>query len=108
MAGFKKSSKKDKFEALSEDFKSAVGSSNLDELKVRLSDVTKTEEENQSAMKADEDLNNLKEQVKLASSGYRELTKLNKLKRFFIIQALADKGDPVAQNIVNLNVGAGK
>lgn len=104
----KKGTKKDEFEALPQDFKDAVSAAGLDELKGRLSDVAKAEEENQSAKKADADLNDKKELAKLAASGYVELTKLHKLKRKFIIRNLADKGDPVAQNIVNLDAGAGK
>jgi hypothetical protein len=103
--GFKKE-KKNKFDALPQDFKDAVDTMSLDELKTRLSDVAKAEEENQSEMKADEPLNQLKEQVKVASSGYREVSKLNKLKRLYTIQNLADKGDPVAQSIVQNNINA--
>lgn len=98
--------KKDPFAELDDVFKNEVSGASLDQLKDKLSEVAKKEEENQAAKKADEDLNRLKEQVKDASLGYSEVTKRNKLKLKFLIRNLADKGDPVSANIVRLELAA--
>lgn len=98
--------KKDPFEQLEESFKDAVAGGTTDDLKARLAEVAKNEEQNQSAKKADQDLNNLKGQVKVASAGYTEVSKANRLKLKFIIRNLADKGDVVAQSIVQNDIDA--
>jgi hypothetical protein len=103
---FKKTEKKDPFEGLPEDFKKSVEAADLDGLKMLFSGVAKGEQANRSAKKADEDLNNLLEQVKVASSGYAEVTKANKTKASYLIRFLADKGDPVAQSIVQNEIDA--
>jgi hypothetical protein len=90
----------DPFEALSMAYKDEVGAADLNKLKQLLADVAKSEEANQAAMKADEELNQLKEKVKVATEGYSEVKKTNRLKTKFIIRALSDKGDTVAQSIV--------
>lgn len=98
--------KKDPFEDLPEDFKDAVTSASVNELKDKLSDVAKNEEANLAAKKADPDLAESKEAVKVASEGYREITKQNKLKRKFIIQQMALSGDDLAQKIVQMDLDA--
>jgi hypothetical protein len=97
---------KDKFAALPDTFKNDVGSASLETLKQILAEVAKKEEANQSAKKADPDLNRLKEQVKVASSGYTDVTKMNRLKLKFIIRNLADKGDDVAATIIKNDISA--
>lgn len=92
--------KKDPFEALDKEFKDAVESESLEQLAKRFSDVAKSEEANQAAKKADEDLLRAQEQVANAQLGYTEVTKANKLKKKYIIRYLADKGDSVAQGII--------
>lgn len=94
---------KDPFKSLPQDFKDAVDGEMTDALKVRLSDVAKGEEANQSAKKADPDITSLKEQLKEASLGYNEVSKANKLRLKYIIKRLAQLGDPVAITIVNLD-----
>lgn len=102
--------KKNKFDDLPQDWKDALESSSLDELKSKVAEVAKTEFLNQSEMKADQDLNEKKELVKVASAGYREVTKLNKLKLSYLTQMMADKGDAMSQqtvqNLMNANGGA--
>lgn len=100
--------KKNPFDALPEDFKDAVTSASLDQLKVKLSEVTKSDEQNISAAKADQDLQEKKEALKNAAEGYREVAKTNKLKKKFIIQSMSDSGDPVAQSIIQLDLSAAK
>lgn len=98
--------KKDPFEELGDDFKDALNGLGLDSLKAKLAEVAKGEEANQSAKKADEDLNRLKEQVKNASLGYNEVTKTNRLKMRYIIRHLADAGDEVALTIIQNDISA--
>lgn len=98
--------KKDPYEALPTEWKDALEGMGPDELKQRLAEVAKSEEANQSAKKADEDLNNLKEQVKNASLGYNEVSKVNRLKTKLVIRHLADKGDVVAQSIIQNDISA--
>lgn len=97
---------KDPFAELPESFKDALATADEQQLKDKLSEVAKSQEDNKSAMKADKDLNDLKEKVKVASSGYTEVTKTNKLKTKFVIRLLADKGDSVAQRIVQNDIDA--
>ncbi|WNM70301.1 hypothetical protein [Myxococcus phage Mx1] len=97
---------KDPYASLPDDFKSAVGLASPEELKAKLAEVAKSQEANLSSMKADPDLNKLKEQVKFAGAGYSEVTKTNRQKTKFIIRALADKGDPVAQAIIQNDIEA--
>lgn len=94
---------KDPFKSLPQDFKDAVDSEMTDDLKGRLSDVAKNEEANQSAKKADPDLNRLKDELKTAGLGYTEVTKANKMRLKYVIKRLAELGDPVAVTIVNLD-----
>ena len=95
---------KNPFEDLPADFKDAMEASSEAELKQTLASIATNEEINLSAQKADEDLKNLREQVTNASRGYREATKMNKMKTKFIRRILADKGDEASQKIVMLDV----
>lgn len=86
---------KDPFEGLDEEFKAAVASMGGQDINLRIAEVAKNEQANQELKAEDEQLNELKAQVKDASAGYREATKLNKLKIKFCRRVLADKGQPV-------------
>lgn len=97
---------KDPFEDLPSDFKDAMEASSAEQLKQTLANIATNEETNLSAMKADEDLQKLREQVSEAGRGYREATKMNKTKTKFIRRILADKGDEASQKIVMLDVQA--
>lgn len=98
--------KKSKFDDLPEDWKDKLASANLEELKAEVASVAKNEFLNQAVMKADQDLNEKKDAVKVASSGYREVTKMNKLKLGYLTQLAADKGDPVSQETVQNLINA--
>jgi hypothetical protein len=99
--------KKNKFDDLNEDWKKHVeGLSDLESLKTEVATVAKQEFLNQSTMKADQDLNEKKDAVKVASSGYREVTKTNKLKLAYLTQLAADKGDAVAQETIQRLIDA--
>lgn len=84
--------KKDKFADLPKEFKEAVSSEKDDALNARISTLAKNEELNQKAKKEDEDLNNLKDRVAVASAGYKEATKAYKLKMKFIMSVLDSRG----------------
>lgn len=107
MARGPKKEKKNKFDDLPQEWKDALDGASLEELKTKVADVAKTEVLNQSAMKADQDLNEKKELVKEASAGYRDLTKLNKLKLAYLTQMMADKGDPMSQETIQNLINAG-
>ena len=98
---------KDPFEDLPMEFKEAMEKSSVEELKQTLANIATNEETNVSAQKADEDLQQLREKVTVASKAYREATKMNKLKTKFCRRILADKGDAASQKIVMLDVQAG-
>ena len=97
---------KDKFSELPKEFVDQMESSSIQELKEALGLISTNEELNLSAAKADEDLQKLREQVSVASKGYREGTKMNKIKTKFIRRILADKGDSKSAEIVALDVRA--
>lgn len=98
--------KKNPFDALPEDFKDSIEGASAQQLKDKLSDLSKSDELNLAAAKADEDLQRAKEEVKNASETYRETNKMNKLKRKYIIQSMSDSGDSVAQQIVQLDLAS--
>jgi hypothetical protein len=101
--GFKKT-KKVPFSELPESFKDAMVSSSPEELQKQLADIHKDDERNLAAKKADQDLKEKQEQVKVAAQGYNDVTKLNKLKTAFIIQLLADRGEELSSEIVRLKL----
>ncbi len=100
--------KKSPFDALPEDFKESVTTASLQQLKDKLSEVAKSDEHNLSAAKADTDLQEKKEALKAAAEGYREVAKLNKLKKKFIIQSMSDSGDEISQQIIQLDLSSAK
>lgn len=104
----KKASLEEKLNAIESTFVDSLNGATLDQLKMKLSDVTKAEISNQAHKSADQDLNNKKDSYDVAGEGYREVTKKNKLKMRYIIQQLSDKGDPEAQKIMANTLLAGK
>ncbi len=93
---------KDPFDALPVEFKDAMAAAQQGELQERLAGILKDEERNQAAMKADGDLKEKRSAVQFASRGYREQTKISKLKAKFIIRVQADRGDSQCQDIQKL------
>ena len=92
--------KKQPFDELSPEFKDAARGADSTKLKEQLTEIALNEQLNLASQKADQDLKSLKDQVKDASAGYREVTKINKLKTKFIIEQLSDRGDPKSSEIV--------
>jgi lantibiotic modifying enzyme len=97
---------KDPFSSLDPGFKDGLEGATVDQLKAKLAEVAKAEEANQSSKKADEELNRLKAQVKNASLGFAELSKRHRLQLKYLIRQLADKGDEVAQTIIQNDISA--
>lgn len=100
MPGKKKLSLEEQLNLIESTFIDSLNGANAEQLKAKFAEVAKAEEANQSAKKADEDLNSKKDAVAAASEGYRELTKKNRLKIKFLIRQLSDKGDAEAMQIV--------
>lgn len=86
------SNKKNPFEDLSDDWRDKVATMDSELIRLEMAQVTMNEQDNQSAMEDDDDLQNAKEQAKIAGEGYKEATKANKLKLKFLRQVLEDKG----------------
>jgi hypothetical protein len=84
--------RKDEFADLDSDWKSGIASMSTDEVNARIAEIAKAEQEMQATKKEDEDLNSLREQLKAAAQGYREHTKLSKLRIKFCMRVLADRG----------------
>lgn len=95
---------KNPFNKLDEEFKERVVSSTDSDLHALLGTVAKNEEQNLAAMKADQDLKELRSQVTNAAAGYKEGTKANKQRMKFIIQVMSDRGNAQAAEIVSLNL----
>ena len=100
--GRKFSGPKDPFDALPVEFKDAMGAAQPEELVTRLADVSKEEERNQAAMKADGDLKSKRADASYAAQSYRDQSKINKLKTKFIIRVQSDRGDVKAGEIQRL------
>jgi hypothetical protein len=83
---------KDPFAGLPDEFKEQVAKLDKDGLNLKLAEVAKNEFENQKLKAEDKDLNDLKEQVKVASEGYVESTKANKLKVKWLVHIMREKG----------------
>lgn len=83
---------RDEFEGLDSDFKDKI--SGLAEAEIRniISQVALAEMENQKTKKEDQDLENLKLQVKEANEPYSDATKTNKMKIAFCSRVLEDQG----------------
>lgn len=86
------SKNKTDFEDLDSDFKSTIENMAPEEINLKIAEVAKAEAENQKAKIDDGDLADKKEAVKLASEGYREATKMNKMRIAFAMRVLDDKG----------------
>lgn len=86
--------KKDKspYEDLPQEWKDSVAAKSISEINDEIATVAKRQDENLKAMKDDPDLENLKWQVKEATTPYREATKMNKLKVSYAIEVLEAKG----------------
>jgi hypothetical protein len=83
---------KNPFADLSDEFKAAVDSMNIDEIKKRVAEVSLSQCEIMAAKKLDEDYISKKELAKEAGAVYRESTKQNGLKISYCKSVLDAKG----------------
>lgn len=84
--------KKEAWADLSEEFKDSTQGKSEQELRNMVALVAMQEEENKKNMKEDQHLQELKVQVKDASAGYREATKINTLKVRYLKETLEMRG----------------
>jgi hypothetical protein len=88
----KKYKKKDRFADLDEAFKSEVESMKVGEINAKIAEWAKTAEDQTTLMKADDDLAQKRETVKLAAEPYREAIKGARLRIAFSMRVLSDRG----------------
>lgn len=88
----KPKTKRDKFSALPEEYKDAVAAMNVAEIRDRIAQVALDQLDLMNAKEEDQDLQEKQEAFKVASEGYREGMKQNKLKIEFAKRVLEDKG----------------
>lgn len=84
--------KKDKFADLDSEFKDAVASMTETEIRNKISTVALAQMEVEMKKKADQALQEAVEKAKIAAEGYKESTKMNKLRMKFCRRVLADQG----------------
>lgn len=84
--------KKDKFDSLGDDFKSAVQQSSPDEIRARIAQVTILDIEMKAQLKADPDVAQAKDALKNLMDPYREDLKSYRLQQEFMKKAIDDKG----------------
>ena len=94
---------KDPFAALPTEFKDAMAAAQGAELQEKLAGITKSNEQNQAAKKADQDLKEKGAIYQQAGLPYKETAKLNSLKAKYIMRILADRGDADCQEFLKLN-----
>lgn len=94
---------KDPFSALSTEFKDAMAAAQGAELQEKLAGITKSNEQNTAAKKADGDLKEKGAAYQQAGLVYKETAKLNSLKAKYIMRILADRGDAFCQEYLRLN-----
>lgn len=85
--------KKSKFDDLPEEFKSAMESSNCDEIRLKVCQVSLDQVELNLAKELDQDLAEKAEAYKEAGAMYREGSAMNKLKIAYMKEMLEAKGD---------------
>lgn len=84
--------KKDPFEAVPSEYKDETAGLSVEELNLKLAEVAKNEMENKQAYKEDQQILELKEQLKDASAQYREATEANTAKMLWLKRLVEDKG----------------
>lgn len=82
----------DEFSELDQDFKSALEAMSESEINVKIAEIAKNQEDLDTAKKDDVDLQNLKEQVKVALEPYSQATKANKQSIKYAYQILKSRG----------------
>lgn len=94
---------KDPFSALPTEFKDAMAAAQGSELQEKLATITKSNEQNLAAKKADQDLKEKGQAYQQAGLVYKETAKLNSLKAKYIMRILADRGDAFCQDFLKLD-----
>lgn len=94
---------KDPFSALDTIFKDAMAAAQGAELQEKLAGITKSNETNTAAKKADSDLKEKGAAYQQAGLVYKETAKQNSLKAKFIMRILADRGDVYCSEYLKLN-----
>ena len=84
--------KKDKFDDLDEGFKSEIASMATGDINARIAEWAKLVEATTETMKADQDLEQRKEAVKIAAEPYRQDIKGARLRIAFAARVLQDRG----------------
>jgi hypothetical protein len=87
-----KTPKKDKYDDLSDEFKSKVETATDDGLIDILGEVSKNEELNRRCKEDDQDLAEKKKSYDEAAVGYKDATKANKLKIRYVYDLLRARG----------------
>jgi len=83
---------KGEFDELDSEYKDGIASMTKEEINNRISEIAKAEAESQAAKKEDQELKEAKLKASVAGEGYRESTKLAKLRIKYCIQILKDRG----------------
>jgi ElaB/YqjD/DUF883 family membrane-anchored ribosome-binding protein len=83
---------KGEFDDLDSEWKDGIVAMTSEEIDQRIADTAKAEAENQKAKKEDAHLESCRTAVKVASEGYREHTKMSKLRIRYCMQVLGDRG----------------
>lgn len=84
--------KKDPFADVPTEFQDSTAAMSVEELNLLLAEVSKNELDNKQALKDDEHVAELKEQLKDAQAQYRETTKANTAKMKWLRRLIEDKG----------------
>lgn len=90
--GRPKGPKKDKFDALPEEFRDMVAGMTEEAIRAKIAQVALDQEELMKAKEGDTDLADKVEAAKLASEVYRDGTKMNRLRIQFCKRVLEDTG----------------
>jgi hypothetical protein len=83
---------KGEFADLDTEWKDSIAAMPVEEINSKIAEVAKAEAENQKVMKEDQQLAEAKMAAKMAGEGYREATKMSKLRIKYCVRVLADRG----------------
>jgi predicted carbohydrate-binding protein with CBM5 and CBM33 domain len=83
---------KSPFADLDLEFKDAIASMSTEDINKRIAEVAKNQEENLKAMKEDQQLAEAKAAAASAGAGYKEATKMNRLRVRYAMEILGARG----------------
>lgn len=81
-----------KFLEINEEWRDKVAALSVEQIKTEITEVVNNENENQKNKEDDQHLAEAKETYQEAAAGYKEATKMNRLKVKFALRVLGDKG----------------